>query len=51
MDDLSEENLVTTFDKLVSEGVIVYGPSTSVHVEDEGYPVSYFPGTSFGFHD
>ena len=40
MDDLSEESLINTFDKLVSEGVIVYGPSTSITVEDEGYPVS-----------
>ncbi|KAF1852080.1 uncharacterized protein K460DRAFT_373940 [Cucurbitaria berberidis CBS 394.84] len=41
MGDVSEENLVTTFDKLVSEGVIVYGPSTSVNIEDEGYPMEF----------
>jgi hypothetical protein len=43
MEDLSEEALTTTFDKLVSEGVIVYGPHESVKVEAEGYPVHNAP--------
>ena len=40
MEDVSEETLLTTFDKLVSEGVIVFGPHESFKIEDEGYPVS-----------
>lgn len=40
MADISEAGLVETFDKLVSEGVIVYGPHESVKLKDQGYPVS-----------
>lgn len=40
MADISEAGLVETFDRLVSEGVIVYGPHESVRLKDEGYPVS-----------
>jgi hypothetical protein len=39
MDKLSEGTLVTIFDQLVSEGVIVYGPHESIKVNDGGYPV------------
>ncbi|KAL5116199.1 hypothetical protein ACEQ8H_005864 [Pleosporales sp. CAS-2024a] len=38
MDDLSDEHIVTLFDQLVSEGVIMYGPHTKHLVEDDGYP-------------
>lgn len=41
MDDISEQNLIDTFDQLVSEGVIVYGPHTKHFVEDQGYPVHH----------
>lgn len=40
MEHISEEKLVATFDQLVSEGVIVYGPHTKYDTQDEGYPVS-----------
>ncbi|KAF1944211.1 hypothetical protein EJ02DRAFT_103705 [Clathrospora elynae] len=41
VDDLSEEKLITTFDRLVSEGIIVYGPHESIKVEDEYYPIEF----------
>lgn len=40
MDDVSEAKLTDTFDELVSQAVIVYGPHESVKLEAEGYPVS-----------
>jgi ATP adenylyltransferase len=40
MDDVTEASLTETFDTLVSDGVIVYGPNESIKLEDEGYPVS-----------
>lgn len=39
MHHLTEQTLTTTFDQLVDQGVIVYGPHESVKVEAEGYPV------------
>ncbi|KAH7392583.1 hypothetical protein BKA66DRAFT_510148 [Pyrenochaeta sp. MPI-SDFR-AT-0127] len=41
MDNLSEDTLIATFDKLVSEGVIIYGPSKAVHYKDEGYSMEF----------
>jgi hypothetical protein len=41
MEEISSESLIATFDHLVSEGVIVYGPHTTHAIEDEGYPVRY----------
>ncbi|RAR01530.1 ap4a phosphorylase 2 [Stemphylium lycopersici] len=38
---LPQAGLVETFDKLVSEGVIVYGPHESVRLKDEGYPLEF----------
>ena len=40
MDGVSEAKLIDTFDELVSQGVILYGPHESVKLEAEGYPVS-----------
>ena len=40
MDNVTEAALTDTFDKLVSEGVIQYGPHESIKLQDEGYPVS-----------
>jgi hypothetical protein len=40
MEGSFEDSLNSTCDQLVSEGVIVSGPYTSVYQEDEGYPVS-----------
>ena len=42
MDVLSEEKILTTFDQLVSEGSIVYGPYETIKEDCEGYPVSPF---------
>jgi ATP adenylyltransferase len=39
MDSISERQALTTFDELVAEGVIVYGPHTKHQLTDEGYPV------------
>jgi ATP adenylyltransferase/5',5'''-P-1,P-4-tetraphosphate phosphorylase II len=39
MDGITEDKLITTFDQLVSEGVIVYGPHESIKRDDHGYPV------------
>ncbi|KAG9185658.1 sulfate adenylyltransferase (ADP) / ATP adenylyltransferase [Alternaria panax] len=41
MDDVTEAALTETFDKLVTEGVIVHGPHKSITVEDEGYPIEF----------
>lgn len=40
MDNVTETALTESFDKLVSEGVIVYGPNESIKLDHEGYPVS-----------
>jgi ATP adenylyltransferase/5',5'''-P-1,P-4-tetraphosphate phosphorylase II len=40
MDNITEDTLITTFDRLVEDGVIVYGPHTTNLTEDFGYPVS-----------
>ncbi|EMD88897.1 hypothetical protein COCC4DRAFT_60432 [Bipolaris maydis ATCC 48331] len=41
MADYSEAGLVETFDKLASEGAIVFGPHKIVSVEDDGYPLEF----------
>ncbi|KAI8934751.1 hypothetical protein NX059_008439 [Plenodomus lindquistii] len=41
MDDLSEQTLITRFDQLVDEGIIIYGPHETIHVEAEGYPLTF----------
>ncbi|KAE8853725.1 hypothetical protein HRS9122_00717 [Pyrenophora teres f. teres] len=41
MDDVSEATLTNTFDELVSQAVIVYGPYESVKLEAEGYPLEF----------
>lgn len=46
MADYWEVGLVETFDKLASEGAIVYGPHKIVSVEDNGYPVRRYTTTS-----
>ena len=46
MVDYSEAGLVETFDKLASEGAIVFGPHKIVSVEDNGYPVRRYTTTS-----
>jgi ATP adenylyltransferase/5',5'''-P-1,P-4-tetraphosphate phosphorylase II len=40
MENVTEAALTESFDQLVSEGVIVYGPHESVKLDDQGYPVS-----------
>jgi hypothetical protein len=40
IDDITEDTLITTFDKLVEDDVIVYGPYNTYRTEDRGYPVS-----------
>jgi hypothetical protein len=44
MDDITEDKLTETFDQLVAEGIIVYGPYESIKTEDHGYPVSNISG-------
>lgn len=41
MEALSEDKVTATFDHLVQEGVIAYGPSTVIDVDANGYPVSH----------
>jgi hypothetical protein len=45
MENICEEELLGTFDQLVSEGVIVSGPHTKHETQDEGYPVSISTST------
>jgi len=42
MDVLLEEKVLVTFNQLVSEGSIVYGPYETIKEDCEGYPVSQF---------
>lgn len=39
METLTDEQVITLFDELVSEDVIMYGPHTKHHVDAENYPV------------
>lgn len=39
MSDLSEEIILTTFDKLVADGIIIYGSHDVVRKDCGGYPV------------
>ncbi|KAI4932393.1 hypothetical protein J4E86_011615 [Alternaria arbusti] len=41
MDNVTEAALTESFDKLVSEGVIVYGPNESIKFKHEGYPIEF----------
>jgi hypothetical protein len=43
MEKLTGDNLIATFDYLVSEDVIVYGPHETVRYVDQGYPVCSDP--------
>jgi hypothetical protein len=35
----SKENIITTFDALVAEGVLIHGPHEALQYEFDGYPV------------
>jgi hypothetical protein len=40
INNITEDVIITTFDQLVTEGVLVYGPYESMKFTDYGYPVS-----------
>ncbi|KAF2263784.1 hypothetical protein CC78DRAFT_267118 [Lojkania enalia] len=41
MADLSEQKIISTFDQLVAEGVIIYGPNEKIEIDCDGYPLEF----------
>ncbi|KAF2874868.1 hypothetical protein BDV95DRAFT_563804 [Massariosphaeria phaeospora] len=41
MDALQEDNILATFDKLVSEGSIIFGPHETIKQDCAGYPLEF----------